>query len=74
VAMLHVPPHHFRFVADWKWFRYALAPVWQPFFFGCLVCAVLAGITGWLALEVAWRWNVRSRYRARHTPHATAAL
>src|SRR5579864_5356500 len=26
VLILQVPPHHFRFVADWKWFRYGLAP------------------------------------------------
>jgi uncharacterized protein len=71
VALLHVPRHHFRFVADWKWFRYALLPVWQPFVLGCLVCAVACGILGWLVLEVIWRWNVTSRYRTRHAPHVS---
>jgi len=67
VWILQVPPHHFRFVADWKWFRYALTPVWQPFVVGCLVCAACASVLGWAALELVWRWNVSSRYRSRHS-------
>jgi uncharacterized protein len=73
VAILGVPPHRFRFVADWRWLRYGLAPVWQPFMVGCLVCAVVTALLGWLALELVWRWHVASRYRARHTlPSAPA--
>jgi uncharacterized protein len=71
VAILRVPPHHFRFVADWKWFRYGLLPVWQPFVVGCAACALVAGVLGWVSLELLWRWQVASRYRTRHT--ATAA-
>ena len=67
VAILQVPPHHFRFVADWKWFRYGLMPVWQPFVVGCAVCALVCGVLGWLSLEILWRWHVASRYRSRHT-------
>jgi uncharacterized protein (DUF2062 family) len=33
---------------------------------GCLVCAVVFGLLGWLVLELVWRWHVASRYRARH--------
>jgi uncharacterized protein (DUF2062 family) len=70
-AILQVPRHHFRFVADWRWFRYGLAPVWQPFAVGCLVCAVVCGVLGWLVLELIWRWQVASRYRARHAASAS---
>jgi hypothetical protein len=71
VAILHVPPHRFRFVADWKWLRYGVAPVWQPFLVGSVVCALSAAVLGWLALELLWRWQVASRYRSRH--HAAPA-
>jgi hypothetical protein len=71
VAVLRVPPHHFRFVPDWRWFQHALAPVWQPFAVGCLVCSAAFGVIGWLALELVWRWNVASRYRTRHATPAT---
>jgi len=71
VALLHVPTSHFRFHPTWEWFRHGLVPVWQPFVVGCVACALVCGVLGWLALEVLWRWNVRSRYRTRHERHTT---
>ena len=68
-ALLHIPPGHFKFHPTWEWFRHGLGPVWQPFAVGCLACAVLFGVLGWLSLELIWRWHVRSRYRARHETH-----
>jgi uncharacterized protein len=65
-ALLHLPRQHFRFVADWRWFTHGLAPVWQPFLFGCIVCAAVFGVLGWLTLEIVWRWQVTTRYRTRH--------
>jgi uncharacterized protein len=52
--------------ANWHWFGHSLAPVWQPFVAGCITCALFAGIIGWLALDLLWRWQVTSRYRTRH--------
>jgi uncharacterized protein len=69
-AVLGLPRQHFRFVADWRWFRHGLLPVWQPFVVGCLVCAVVGGLLGWLLLEMVWRWHVRNRYRTRHAPQS----
>jgi uncharacterized protein len=65
-SILHMPRQHFRFIADWHWITHGLLPVWRPFVLGCCVCAAVGGVLGWLALEVVWRWHVRSRYRARH--------
>ncbi|MFZ1099375.1 MAG: DUF2062 domain-containing protein [Steroidobacteraceae bacterium] len=65
-ALLHTPKHHFRFVADLNWFRHSLTPVWEPFALGCLVCALVTSVLGWLTLDTLWRWSVRSRYRTRH--------
>jgi len=70
VALLHAPQRHFKFHPNWEWFHHGVVPVWQPFVVGCLACALLFGVFGWLALELAWRWQVRSRYRARHARHA----
>ena len=64
-ALMHAPRHHFKFVASLGWFRHGLVPVWQPIVLGCAVCAVAAGVLGFLALEGLWRWQVRSRYYRR---------
>jgi uncharacterized protein len=69
-ALLHLPRQHFHFHPTWEWLRHGLVPVWQPFVVGCIACAVVCGLSGWLALEVAWRWHVTSRYRARHAATA----
>ncbi len=63
--LLRAPPRHFAFHLSFQWLQYGLGPLWRPFLLGCLVCAVVAGIAGWAGLELAWRWQVRRRYRAR---------
>ena len=70
-ALLRVAPERFAFHLSWDWLQYGLGPVWQPFLLGCMVCALVLGFLGWACLELAWRWRVTSRYRARHVP-ATA--
>jgi len=72
-ALLHVPRQHFHFVASWDWFHDSLAPVWEPFIAGCICCALLAGLIGWLSLEIVWRWQVTNRYRTRHLTPAGAS-
>src|ERR1700719_79235 len=56
-ALLHVPRQHFKFVPSWHWFGHSLAPVWEPFVAGCIICALLAGLIGWLSLDLLLRWQ-----------------
>ena len=65
-ALLQSPRQHFHFHLSWAWLRHGLTPMWAPFIIGCVVCGVLCGVAGWAALELLWRWSVRSRYRSRH--------
>ena len=65
-ALLHAPHQRFKFHPTWEWFHHGLVPVWQPFVAGCIACGLVAGLLGWASLELLWRWQVRSRYRARH--------
>jgi len=64
-AVLNVEPQRFKFQFSFEWLPYGLGPMWEPFLLGCLICAVLASLTGWIGLELVWRWQVRSKYRAR---------
>jgi len=64
-ALLRVNPHNFVFHLSPDWMQSGLGPVWKPFLLGCIVCAALAGLLGWLGLEFIWRWRVTNRYRTR---------
>jgi uncharacterized protein (DUF2062 family) len=55
---------------SWDWLENGLGPMWKPFLVGCLVCGVVVGVLGYMSLELAWRWRVATKYRARtrHVP------
>jgi uncharacterized protein len=69
-ALLGAPPQLFAFQMSWDWLEHGLGPMWRPFLFGCLVCGAVCGVLGYMALELAWRWRVSTRYRARHSAGA----
>ena len=64
-AALGLPLGRFAFHPSWDWLQHGLGPAWKPFLFGCLICSVVAGVTGHYSLEFLWRARVRSRYRNR---------
>lgn len=64
-VVLDVQPQRFAFRFSFEWLQYGLGPMWEPFLIGCLICSALAAATGWVGLELVWRWQVRSKYRAR---------
>lgn len=72
-TLLDITPEPFHFKPSWVWFETYLQPVWKPFLLGCVACAVVAGVLGWLILEIVWRWRVTARYRARRHLAASAA-
>ena len=70
LGMAPLAPDGFRFRPSWEWFHTSLQPVWKPFLLGCMACAVVTGLLGWLTLELVWRWHVTTKYRARHVAPA----
>jgi uncharacterized protein (DUF2062 family) len=71
-AMSGAPVHRFGFRLSWDWLQHGLGPMWKPFLIGCLVCAVVCGICGWLGLEFIWRRQVLHRRRTRRVHRGPA--
>ncbi len=65
-TLLGIVPENFSFHLSWDWMQTGLQPVWKPFLLGCVACAIVVGLVGWLSLELIWRWRVTARYRTRH--------
>lgn len=59
--------HRFNFQPSWEWLQNGLGASWKPFLLGCLVCAVVLGYGGYLALELLWRWITVRRLRGRRS-------
>ena len=55
----------FAFEMSWDWVQNGLGPMWKPFLVGCGLTGALAGLLGYAALDLLWRYNVRKRYRER---------
>jgi uncharacterized protein (DUF2062 family) len=72
LGMAPLAPDGFQFRPSWEWFHTSLQPVWKPFLLGCVACAVVTGLLGWIILELVWRWRVTTKYRARHEASSAA--
>jgi len=71
-ALLNMPPTLFSFEMSWDWLQNGLGPMWKPFRVGCLVSGVVGGVLGYMGLELAWRWRVAVKYRARRSEPSSA--
>lgn len=62
-------PQPVEFQLDWNWFSQSLGASWQPLLLGCLICGLLSGGLGYLAINVLWRraalrrWDARNKHR-----------
>jgi uncharacterized protein (DUF2062 family) len=70
-AVLGLEPRHFAFRFSFDWLQHGLGPMWKPFLLGCVLCATVAAIVGWVSLEWLWRRRVRMKYRARRETSTT---
>jgi uncharacterized protein (DUF2062 family) len=65
VIATRAPPSRFQFEMSWEWVQHGLGPMWKPFLVGCGLTGALVGLTGYVLLDLLWRYNVRKRYRER---------
>jgi uncharacterized protein len=63
--LLQHTPGPFKFEASWDWLQTGLGTIWKPFLLGCLVCAIVMGFLSTKLLELLWRIDLRSRWKAR---------
>ena len=58
-------PQSVEFALSWEWLSQDMVGLWLPFIVGCIVCGVVAGLSGYTGVRLIWRWvlirNVRRR-------------
>jgi uncharacterized protein (DUF2062 family) len=72
--LLNSEPVVHKFEVSASWLLEQLSLIWQPLLLGSLVCGWVAGVTGFVAVHVAWRLHVVRRWRERRLRRAAHAL
>lgn len=49
---------------SFEWFMNQLSDIWQPLIVGSLVCGIVTGVTGFVAVRIYYRWRIH-RYKIR---------
>lgn len=63
--VLQAPKKAFGFELSWKWLEYAIVHLGLPFFVGCILCAIISAIVGYLTIRVLWWRTVVKSWRRR---------
>ncbi|WP_251359948.1 DUF2062 domain-containing protein [Kangiella sp. TOML190] len=63
--ILGAPVEDFVFELSMEWLQNELLAIWKPFLLGCLICAIAAGLLGYVTIQLAWRYHVVMAWRAR---------
>lgn len=64
-AILDTPLQQVEFEMTWHWLTERLGRIWQPFLLGCFIMGSLAGIFGYVAIDLLWRWRVIDQWQKR---------
>jgi uncharacterized protein (DUF2062 family) len=63
-----VPPFEVHFWLDWhNWLG-----ILGPLLLGCLVCASVCSLAGYVGMQALWRWNLMRQIRRRRERYAAA--
>lgn len=60
-----LPTREFTFELSWAWLIHELDAAWQPFLLGCLECAVVSSILGYVLIRFFWRYHVTRSWKIR---------
>ncbi|MEK9542801.1 MAG: DUF2062 domain-containing protein [Luminiphilus sp.] len=63
--LLDTPLQDIEFEITWSWLSQRLGDIWQPFLLGCFVIGVIAGLMGYIVINLLWRWRVSRAWQQR---------
>lgn len=55
----------FEFELSWRWLELNLQAIWQPFLLGCAICAIVAAVVGYFAINAYWNIHVTNAWKKR---------
>lgn len=59
------PEYQFTFELSWEWLKASVVQLGPAFFAGCLICGVVFGALGYIAIRLLWRLSVVRAWQKR---------
>jgi uncharacterized protein (DUF2062 family) len=63
--ILDAPAIHVSLDISWSWFKTELPKLWQPLLLGSVLTGLACGTSGYVCMQMFWRWHVRRNWRKR---------
>ncbi|WP_413110340.1 DUF2062 domain-containing protein [Thaumasiovibrio sp. DFM-14] len=63
--VLNTPPQDFHLELSWHHISHQLSILGPPFLIGCLICACLFALFGYLSIQGLWRYSVVRSWKKR---------
>lgn len=63
--LLDLEPQPFQPELSLEWLTHGFINVWQPLLLGCLLCAVVASLIGYVVLDLLWRASLANYLATR---------
>jgi len=68
-SVLGVQQQPFEFEVSLSWLVASLSTIGPAFFLGCLICAVVSSVIGFVSVRALWRYSVSAQWRASRRRH-----
>lgn len=67
--LLDAPPISVSLEFSWEWLANEFVLIWKPLLVGSVLCGVVFGSLGYVAIQIFWRWHVvRGWNRRKNRP------
>jgi uncharacterized protein len=63
--LLGVPPISVSLELSWEWLANEFVLIWKPLIVGSLLCGLIFGALGYVAIQIFWRWHVVKGWNKR---------
>lgn len=67
--ILNLPIKKINFELSMEWLTSLIGDLWKPFLLGCVICAIVSAILGYISIKLLWKlmiikkWKQRSKQR-----------
>ncbi len=65
ITILGKDSDDFHFELSYEWLSDHLVDLWEPFLLGCLICATVCAILGYLGVRIFWRFHIANAWQER---------